>query len=176
PREPVGVSGVRPARRARVVLRRTGRCGVRLLRRDRRRPGLGARRPVAGPAGRSGSPCGRRDEPSARGPPGGPGHAVRLHRVPPGAPDAKLRAAGPMSYLSDLDLSNLPRHVAIVMDGNGPWAKQRGPARTEAPSAGEEALFDVVDGALDIGLKWLTVYAFSTENWKRPQSEVRYLM
>ncbi len=81
-----------------------------------------------------------------------------------------------MSYLSDLDLERLPRHVAIVMDGNGRWAKQRGLARTEGHAAGEEALFDVVDGALDIGLEWLTVYAFSTENWKRPPAEVRYLM
>ena len=81
-----------------------------------------------------------------------------------------------MSYLSDLDLTRLPRHVAIVMDGNGRWAKQRGLARTDGHSAGEEALFDVVDGALDIGLNWLTVFAFSTENWNRPPSEVRYLM
>jgi undecaprenyl diphosphate synthase len=81
-----------------------------------------------------------------------------------------------MSYLSDLDLSQLPRHVAIVMDGNGRWAKQRGLARTDGHSQGEESLFDVVDGALDIGLQWLTVYAFSTENWKRPPAEVRYLM
>jgi undecaprenyl diphosphate synthase len=81
-----------------------------------------------------------------------------------------------MSYLSDLDLASLPRHVAIVMDGNGRWATQRGLPRTEGHAAGEEALFDTVDGALDIGLKWLTVYAFSTENWRRPPAEVRYLM
>jgi undecaprenyl diphosphate synthase len=81
-----------------------------------------------------------------------------------------------MSYLSDLDLSRLPQHVAIVMDGNGRWAKQRGLARTDGHAQGEEALFDVVDGALNIGLQWLTVYAFSTENWKRPPTEVRYLM
>jgi undecaprenyl diphosphate synthase len=81
-----------------------------------------------------------------------------------------------MSYLSDLDLSRLPRHVAIVMDGNGRWATQRGLPRTEGHAAGEEALFDTVEGALDIGLQWLTVFAFSTENWKRPPSEVRYLM
>lgn len=81
-----------------------------------------------------------------------------------------------MSYLADLDLANLPAHVAIVMDGNGRWATQRGLARTEGHAAGEEALFDVVDGAEDIGLRWLTVFAFSTENWKRPPSEVRYLM
>jgi undecaprenyl diphosphate synthase len=80
------------------------------------------------------------------------------------------------SYLSDLDLSRLPRHVAIVMDGNGRWAKQRGLARTQGHEAGEEALYDVVLGALEIGLEWLTVYAFSTENWKRPPSEVRFLI
>jgi len=81
-----------------------------------------------------------------------------------------------MSYRSDLDLSQLPAHVAIVMDGNGRWAKQRGLPRHEGHAAGEEALFDVVEGALDIGLNWLTVYAFTTENWKRPPSEIRYLM
>jgi undecaprenyl diphosphate synthase len=81
-----------------------------------------------------------------------------------------------MSYRSDLDLSKLPRHIAIVMDGNGRWAKQRGQPRTQGHEAGEEALYDVVLGALDIGLEWLTVYAFSTENWKRPPSEVRFLV
>ena len=81
-----------------------------------------------------------------------------------------------MSYLSDLDLRRLPRHVAIIMDGNGRWAKQRGLSRTDGHAQGEEALFDVVDGAEEIGLEWLTVFAFSTENWKRPPNEVRYLM
>jgi undecaprenyl diphosphate synthase len=75
-----------------------------------------------------------------------------------------------------LDLTHLPRHVAIVMDGNGRWAKQRGLKRTEGHAAGEHALFDTVEGALDIGLEWMTVYAFSTENWRRPLDEVRYLM
>jgi undecaprenyl diphosphate synthase len=81
-----------------------------------------------------------------------------------------------MSFLPDLDLARLPRHVAIVMDGNGRWAKQRGLPRTSGHEAGEEALYDVVKGALDIGLEYLTVYAFSTENWKRPRSEVRFLV
>ena len=81
-----------------------------------------------------------------------------------------------MSYLNDLDRSRLPRHVAIVMDGNGRWAKQRGLPRTEGHNRGEEALFDVIQGALEAGLKNLTVFAFSTENWKRPPTEVRYLM
>jgi undecaprenyl diphosphate synthase len=81
-----------------------------------------------------------------------------------------------MSFLPDLDLDRLPRHVAIVMDGNGRWARQRGLPRTSGHEAGEEALYDVAMGALDIGLQWLTVYAFSTENWKRPVSEVRFLL
>jgi len=81
-----------------------------------------------------------------------------------------------VSYLNDLDRSRLPRHVAIVMDGNGRWAKQRGLPRTEGHNRGEEALFDVIQGALEAGLKNLTVFAFSTENWKRPPTEVRYLM
>src|SRR5689334_20154713 len=62
------------------------------------------------------------------------------------------------------------------MDGNGRWAKRRGLKRTEGHAAGEEALFDTVDGALEIGLRWMTVYAFSTENWRRPLDEVRFLM
>jgi undecaprenyl diphosphate synthase len=81
-----------------------------------------------------------------------------------------------MSYLSDLDLARMPAHVAIVMDGNGRWARDRGLPRTEGHKMGEEALYDVVLGALDAGVKWLTVYAFSTENWKRPPSEVRFLL
>jgi undecaprenyl diphosphate synthase len=78
--------------------------------------------------------------------------------------------------VTDLDLARMPAHVAIVMDGNGRWAQQRGLKRTDGHAAGEEALFDTVDGALEIGLKWLTVYAFSTENWRRPIDEVRFLM
>ena len=62
------------------------------------------------------------------------------------------------------------------MDGNGRWAQKRGLKRTEGHAAGEEALFDTVKGALDVGLSWLTVYAFSTENWRRPLDEVRFLM
>ncbi len=62
------------------------------------------------------------------------------------------------------------------MDGNGRWAAQRGLARTEGHAAGEQALFDTVEGGLDLGLRWLTVFAFSTENWRRPPDEVRFLM
>ena len=75
-----------------------------------------------------------------------------------------------------IELTRVPAHVGVVMDGNGRWARRRGLPRTEGHGAGEEALFDTVEGALDIGIRWLTVYAFSTENWKRPADEVRYLM
>jgi undecaprenyl diphosphate synthase len=78
--------------------------------------------------------------------------------------------------VADLDPERIPRHVAVVMDGNGRWAQRRGLKRTDGHAAGEEALFDAVNGALEIGLSWLTVYAFSTENWRRPIDEVRYLM
>jgi undecaprenyl diphosphate synthase len=62
------------------------------------------------------------------------------------------------------------------MDGNGRWAQKRGLKRTDGHAAGEEALFDAVEGALELGVKWFTVYAFSTENWRRPADEVRFLM
>jgi undecaprenyl diphosphate synthase len=70
----------------------------------------------------------------------------------------------------------VPGHVAIVMDGNGRWAKQRGLPRTVGHERGEHSLFDVVEGAIEIGVKWLSAYAFSTENWKRSPEEVRFLM
>jgi undecaprenyl diphosphate synthase len=70
----------------------------------------------------------------------------------------------------------VPNHVAIVMDGNGRWANRRGLTRVEGHKAGEAALLDVVAGAIQIGVKHLSVYAFSTENWKRSPDEVRFLM
>ena len=76
----------------------------------------------------------------------------------------------------DIDPARIPAHVACVMDGNGRWATRQGLKRTEGHAAGEEALFDTVEGALELGVRWLTVYAFSTENWRRPADEVRYLM
>ncbi|MEX1208138.1 MAG: polyprenyl diphosphate synthase [Acidimicrobiia bacterium] len=69
-----------------------------------------------------------------------------------------------------------PRHVAIVMDGNGRWAEARGLPRTAGHAAGEAALFDIVHGALELGIEWLTVFTFSTENWSRPADEVEFLM
>ena len=70
----------------------------------------------------------------------------------------------------------MPAHVAIVMDGNGRWAKARGLPRTEGHEAGEAALLDVVAGAIEIGVKHVSAYAFSTENWRRSPDEVRFLM
>jgi undecaprenyl diphosphate synthase len=75
-----------------------------------------------------------------------------------------------------IDPRRIPRHIACVMDGNGRWAERRGLPRTDGHAAGEEALVDAVDGALELGTEWLTVYAFSTENWRRPADEVRFLM
>jgi undecaprenyl diphosphate synthase len=78
--------------------------------------------------------------------------------------------------LDGIDPLRVPVHVGCVMDGNGRWARKRGLPRSEGHDAGEEALFDVVEGALELGIGWFTVYAFSTENWKRPAEEVRYLL
>ncbi len=75
-----------------------------------------------------------------------------------------------------LERTGVPRHVAIVMDGSGRWAQRKGLARTEGHGAGEVSLVDTTYGALSLGLKALTVFAFSTENWRRPVDEVRYLM
>ena len=74
------------------------------------------------------------------------------------------------------DRDRVPHHVAIIMDGNGRWANARGLHRTQGHAAGEPALFDVVHGALDLGISWLTVYTFSTENWNRDAYEVDFLM
>ena len=70
----------------------------------------------------------------------------------------------------------VPRHVAVVMDGNGRWAQQRGLPRTAGHEAGEASLVDCIHGALELGIGWLSAYAFSTENWRRSPAEVRFLM
>lgn len=75
-----------------------------------------------------------------------------------------------------LSAQQVPRHVAIVMDGNGRWAQERGLPRTAGHEAGEASLLDCVHGALELGVKWLSAYAFSTENWRRSPEEVRFLM
>lgn len=79
-------------------------------------------------------------------------------------------------YPPDLPKGAVPEHIALVMDGNGRWANARGLTRVEGHKAGEAALLDVVAGAIQIGVKHLSVYAFSTENWKRSPDEVRFLM
>ena len=76
----------------------------------------------------------------------------------------------------DIPRGLVPRHVAITMDGNGRWAKARGLPRTKGHEMGEAALFDVVEGAIEIGVKAISAYAFSTENWTRSPEEVRFLM
>ena len=87
-------------------------------------------------------------------------------------------SGGHRSTLTAADLVGgpVPTHVACVMDGNGRWAARRGLPRTEGHAAGEAALLDAVEGALELGIPWITMYAFSTENWRRPADEVRYLM
>ena len=76
----------------------------------------------------------------------------------------------------DLPPAALPRHVALVMDGNGRWAKRRGLPRTKGHEQGEYALFDTIEGAIELGIPYLSAYAFSTENWRRSPEEVRWLM
>ena len=71
---------------------------------------------------------------------------------------------------------NIPQHIAIIMDGNGRWARQRGKERSEGHIAGMNSLRETVRNAAEAGVKYLTVYAFSTENWGRPQAEVDALM
>ena len=77
---------------------------------------------------------------------------------------------------SKLDYGRLPKHIAIIMDGNGRWAKKKNLPRVVGHKAGVETLKDIVKTCSDIGIKILTVYAFSTENWKRPKDEVGFLM
>lgn len=76
----------------------------------------------------------------------------------------------------EIDLKNLPRHIAIIMDGNGRWAKKRGMPRTAGHAAGAETFRRVATYCKNIGIEYLTVYAFSTENWKRPKEEVDAIM
>lgn len=81
-----------------------------------------------------------------------------------------------MEIRDKIDKSRLPQHVAIIMDGNGRWAKERGKLRVFGHQNGVKAVRDTVEGAVEIGVKYLTLYAFSTENWNRPKLEVSALM
>jgi undecaprenyl diphosphate synthase len=93
-------------------------------------------------------------------------------RRTPVPPDPHPSGARPPAIPAEF----VPEHVAIVMDGNGRWAKARGLPRTEGHKMGEAALLDVIKGAIEIGVKNLSAYAFSTENWSRSPEEVRFLM
>lgn len=81
-----------------------------------------------------------------------------------------------MSLKEQIDINRLPEHVAIVMDGNGRWAKQHGKARVFGHQHGVKPVRDVTEAAAELGIKYVTVYAFSTENWNRPAMEVNALM
>ncbi len=106
----------------------------------------------------------------------------RRGRVDPDAPaPARTELLAPTPHTSgvgppDIPAEFVPRHVALVMDGNGRWAQERGLPRTVGHEAGEASLLDCVHGALEIGIEYLSAYAFSTENWKRSPDEVRFLM
>lgn len=81
-----------------------------------------------------------------------------------------------MNYIEQLDKNNIPQHIAIIMDGNGRWAQLRGLDRSAGHQAGAATVRKLVENALKLGVKYLTLYTFSTENWKRPVSEVAALM
>ena len=81
-----------------------------------------------------------------------------------------------MSLRDKIDQHNLPKHVAVIMDGNGRWAKQRGGMRIFGHQSAITAVRETVEGAAELGIEYLTLYAFSTENWNRPQFEVNALM
>ncbi len=88
--------------------------------------------------------------------------------IAPGSAEASL--------LRKIDLTRLPRHVAVIMDGNGRWARMRKLPRVAGHRAGIESVREIIENSARLGLEYLTLYAFSVENWKRPRSEVRTLM
>ncbi|UAB84768.1 isoprenyl transferase [Zunongwangia sp. SCSIO 43204] len=81
-----------------------------------------------------------------------------------------------MNFKENLNLTKLPSHIAVIMDGNGRWAKKQGFLRAVGHNEGVKSVRDVVEGSAEIGIKFLTLYAFSTENWNRPKLEVDALM
>lgn len=81
-----------------------------------------------------------------------------------------------MSLRENLDIHKLPRHIAVIMDGNGRWAEEKGKDRLFGHLHGVESVRDIVEGAAELGIEYLTLYAFSTENWDRPKDEVTGLM
>src|ERR1700743_282492 len=103
---------------------------------------------------------------------------VVFSELPPSAEGGPCRPPQQVSkaVAPAIPADRLPAHVAIVMDGNGRWATQRGLTRVEGHKMGEAVVIDIVCGAIELGIKWLSLYAFSTENWKRSPEEVRFLM
>lgn len=81
-----------------------------------------------------------------------------------------------MTYQEQIDKNRIPQHVAIIMDGNGRWAEQRGKERTEGHAKGVEVVKKIMENAVELGIKYLTLYTFSTENWNRPEDEIAALM
>ena len=81
-----------------------------------------------------------------------------------------------MTQQTDINKDNLPKHIAIIMDGNGRWAQKQSKIRIFGHKVGVKAVRDTVEGAAEIGLKYLTLYAFSSENWNRPKKEIDALM
>ncbi len=81
-----------------------------------------------------------------------------------------------MSEIDNINNKNIPQHIAIIMDGNGRWAKKEGSIRTIGHESGVKSVREVVEGGVELGVKYLTLYAFSTENWNRPKEEVETLM
>lgn len=81
-----------------------------------------------------------------------------------------------MSFKEQIDQTKLPRHIAVIMDGNGRWAKQRGKLRIFGHENGVISVRETAEAAAELGIEYLTLYAFSTENWKRPRREVEALM
>ncbi|SHJ67768.1 Undecaprenyl pyrophosphate synthetase [Caminicella sporogenes DSM 14501] len=88
----------------------------------------------------------------------------------------KLFRSSKSSSKANIDFSNLPKHIAIIMDGNGRWARSKNLPRVAGHKAGVEALRDIIKTSSNLGIKYLTLYAFSTENWKRPREEINALM
>ena len=89
---------------------------------------------------------------------------------------ADLNFVGFMKCKEDIDIEKLPRHIAIIMNGNGRWAKEKGQDRLFGHFHGVESVRNIVEGCAELGVQYLTLYAFSTENWDRPADEVTGLM
>ena len=81
-----------------------------------------------------------------------------------------------MSYKDQINTAHIPTHIAIIMDGNGRWAKQKGQERCFGHQAGAETVHVIAEEAAKLGVKYLTLYTFSTENWNRPEAEINSLM